>query len=354
MAIAHSRHGETAKGFMAKVLIVDDNVDMLDTLEHLFMFYDFEVARAENGQIGLEQAESENPDIIILDALMPVMNGFDACSHLKSSPRTRHIPVIFLSANYTDKEHRQRGIDLGADDYILKPFNAKDLIAKVTLILRKKHLLEEIRTDNQSLLTQHRNRHPELEDVRKRSDVDVQTKGIDSLTGLYDLDAFTEKLDSLAQNSDQANAHAAVILMDVDNFQKINNGYGEQIGDYILMRIANVILKHSRVSDTIFRLAKNKFGILLPQTEEKTAFFEAERIRTVVHQTEFLDASLLELTGASRKRQQNVQNITVSIGVSSLSSGISKNDFLKQAEEALSRAKSLGRNTTIRFSETVN
>ena len=339
---------------MAKVLIVDDNPDMLDTLEHLFTFYDFEVARAENGKIGIQQAETTNPDLIILDALMPVMNGFEACSHLKSNLRTRHIPVIFLSANYTDKEHRQRGIELGADDYVLKPFNAKDLIAKVRLILRKKHLVEEIRSDNQNLLTQHRQGHPDLEDVRKRAEAEKDAEGIDTLTGLYDQSSFGEKLQDLIGASDQSEDSIAVILMDVDNFQKINSGYGEQIGDYILMRIANVILKHSRVSDTIFRLDRNKFGIILPGTEENTAFYEAERIRTVVHQTEFLDASLLELTGSTRKRQQSVQNITVSIGVSSLSSGISREGFLRQAEEALKRAKSQGRNITIRFSETVN
>jgi DNA-binding response OmpR family regulator len=112
---------------MPKALIVDDNDDMLDTLEHLFHFYEFEVVRAVNGQEGIQVAENENPDIIILDALMPVMNGFDACKFLKNSPRTKDIPVVFLSANYIEDEHRILGLELGADDYILKPFNAKEL-----------------------------------------------------------------------------------------------------------------------------------------------------------------------------------------------------------------------------------
>ncbi|MCB0296954.1 MAG: response regulator, partial [Calditrichaeota bacterium] len=141
---------------ISKILIVDDNVDMLDTLEHLFMFYDFEVLRAENGKIGLEVAEAHQPGVILLDALMPVMNGFEACERLKSNPRTREIPVIFLSANYTDRDHRLKGLELGADDYLLKPFNAKELIAKVNSLLHRKQLTEKLRRDNQQLIRQQR------------------------------------------------------------------------------------------------------------------------------------------------------------------------------------------------------
>ncbi len=122
---------------MAKILVVDDNVDMLDTLEHLFGFYEFEVLRAENGKEGLEIAEQEQPGVILLDALMPVMDGFEACEKLKQNLKTKNIPVIFLSANYTGQEHRQKGIELGADDYILKPFNAKELITKINSLLQK-------------------------------------------------------------------------------------------------------------------------------------------------------------------------------------------------------------------------
>ncbi len=118
---------------MPKVLIVDDNEDMLDTLDHLFRFYDFEVFRALNGQEGIQVANKENPDIILLDALMPVMNGFEACKILKSEHKTKDIPIVFLSANYVEDEHRIMGLELGADDYILKPFNAKELIARVKI-----------------------------------------------------------------------------------------------------------------------------------------------------------------------------------------------------------------------------
>ena len=122
---------------MAKILVVDDNIDMLDTLEHLFGFYEFEVLRAENGKVGLEIAEKEQPGIILLDALMPVMDGFEACEKLKQNPKTKEIPVIFLSANFTGQEHRKKGLELGADDYMLKPFNAKELISKINLLLHR-------------------------------------------------------------------------------------------------------------------------------------------------------------------------------------------------------------------------
>lgn len=332
---------------MAKVLIVDDNIDMLETLEQLFTFYDFEVVRAENGKEGIEVAEKEQPGLIILDALMPVMNGFEACERLKSNTITREIPVIFLSANYTKQEHQQRGIELGADDYILKPFNAKELINKANSLLHRKQLIDKLRKDNKALLEQ----NLQLEEINrlKRKPEGVETGNmIDPLTGIYNEHFFFQRLENK-----EAVEVMAVALIDVDLFREINEIYGEQTADYVLMKIVNVILHNSRASDLVFRLGKDKFAIILSKESEANVFDKAEQIRTAILQTQFFDQDFFELKRISHKLKQSLQNLTVSIGIAGMEYGMAHGDLFRRAQDALDKAKSKGRNNTIRYSEMV-
>jgi diguanylate cyclase (GGDEF)-like protein len=327
---------------------------MLDTLEHLFGFYEFEVLRAENGKEGLEIAEREQPGIVLLDALMPVMDGFEACEKLKKNPKTRDIPVIFLSANYTDREHRLKGMELGADDYLLKPFNAKELILKINSLLHRKQLIDKLRDDNQLLLKKQRQTPHSAEDFAHKAPEFENHQTTDPLTGLYNENYFNRRLDWEFQKSLAAPDDLALIVLDVDFFNKINQAYGEKTGDYVLMRIANVILHNTRNSDIVFRLKKNKFIVVLPQTSEKSAFYEAERIRAAILQTQFLDQDFVQLIRLSPKRKQTIQNITVSIGIVTRQGAMDKEDFLKNAENSLAKAKANGRNTTVRYSQLDN
>lgn len=335
---------------MAKILVVDDNIDMLETLEQLLTFYDFEVVRAENGKEGVEVAKKDQPDLIILDALMPVMNGFEACEILKGAAETREIAVIFLSANYTKLEYRQRGLELGADDYILKPFNAKELIGKVNSLLHRKRLIEKLRLENKDLLL----RRPRVEAGKETSsesrDGDVDLR-IDPLTGVFNETLFHQRLKEEHHRSLEMKNDISVALIDADLFREVNEIYGEQTADYVLMKIANIILQHSRPSDFVFRLEKDKFAIILPATVEAGAFDEAERIRTTIQETKFFDQDFFELKKISHKLRQSLQNLTVSIGIAALDCEIAHSDMLSRAQEALSKAKLKGRNKTLRYSE---
>ncbi len=341
---------------MAKVLIVDDNEDMLDTLEHLFHFYEFDVAKAANGKEGIEAAEKEKPDIIILDALMPVLSGFDACKILKEKDTTKDIPVIFLSANYVEDEHRVLGLELGADDYILKPFNAKELIARVKSLLHKKDLIERLRADNQQLVEEHSHAFKELEMLRKKATELEAGQITDLLTGLYNKAFLQKRLEEELSRSHRYHSDLSLVALDVDLFHKINDVFGEQTGDYILMRIANVILNNTRHTDIVFRSAGNRFIVVLPHTDENGAYYEAERIRAAVDQAGFFDQDFYELKKLSPKRKQNYQHITIS-------AGLVKVDFeqvstpaetIQLAEKALNVAKSNGRNQTVRYSRIDN
>jgi len=337
---------------MAKVLIVDDNEDMLDTLEHLFHFYEFEVLKAVNGKEGVEVAEKEAPDIIILDALMPVLNGFEACKILKENNKTKDIPVIFLSANYVEEEHRVMGLELGADDYIIKPFNAKELIAKVKSILHKKALIEQLRHDNRQLVEEHHNVFKELENLRKKASELEAGQIVDPLTGLYNRTFLKKRLLEELSRARRYKNSLSVVAVDVDFFHKINDVFGEQTGDYILMRIANVILMNTRHTDIVFRVGSNRFIILLPHTDENGAYYEAERIRSAIEQTGFFDQNFYELKKLSPKRKQEYQRITVSVGLVEVDLQKENNpeEVIQSAEKALANAKANGRNQTVKYS----
>jgi diguanylate cyclase (GGDEF)-like protein len=337
---------------MVKVLIVDDNIDMLDTLEHLFTFYDFEVVRAENGKEGIEIAEQEQPGLIILDALMPVMNGFEACEKLKNNTKTREIPVIFLSANYTKLEHQQRGLELGADDYILKPFNAQELISKVNSLLHRRQLIDELRKDNKALLERNSQveAHQAMEKKSERAETDPS---IDPLTGIYNEQFFFQRLEIEHQRYRKAAEELAITLIDVDLFLEVNKIYGEQTADYVLMKLANVILHNCRAFDFVFRLKKHKFAIILPKISESDAFDQAEKIRKAIFHTQFFDQDFFELNKISHKLKQTLRDLTVSVGIAGLEHGVAHGDLFRRAQDALNNAKTRGRNNTIRYSEMV-
>ena len=143
------------------------------------------------------------------------------------------------------------------------------------------------------------------------------------------------------------------MVIDVDLFHIVNEVFGEKTGDYILMRISNVILNNTRNTDIVFRLGSNRFVILLPNTEETGAYYEAERIRSAVDQTQFFDQNFYELKKLSPKRKQDYQKITVSLGIVEIELKVSKKkeQLIEMAEKALQHAKSNGRNQTFRYSK---
>lgn len=338
----------------SKILLVDDNEDMLETLKHLFRLYEFEVLLATNGKEALEVAQKESPSLIVLDALMPVMNGFEACKQLKAGSKTKDIPVIFLSANYTEDSHRVLGLELGADDYILKPFNAKELVTRVKSILDRREFIQKLRAENQDLLKQQNAYDKELEELKKQTE-ELQREVItDSLTGVYNDNYFGQRLNEEFFRSKRYKDDLSIVLIDIDYFQKIINEYGEQAGEYILMKVANVILSNTRNADIIFRIDANRFAIILPNTGEDGALHEAERIRKAIDSTDIINEEFFDLSIAVHKRKHGIKNVTVSIGITSLTESIDSPDSLiADAQEALKKAKEEGKNRTVTYSQLI-
>ena len=333
---------------MARILIVDDNVDMLDTLEHLFMFYNFDVLRAENGEAALQLARQRQPALIVLDAMMPVMNGFEACEKLKAHPKTRHIPIIFLSATLTGELHVNRGLQAGADAYMVKPFNAKALLAKVRSLLKRHQMMDKVRRDNSQL------RH----DVPAMPGDSLMPSGeydrgdpIDPLTGVYSRDHFSTRLEAALQNCTEKDEILSLLLVDVDAFKQITTSYSEQAGEFVLMKVANVLLNQTAAQGIVFRLETPQFAIVYPRQDERKAFYEGERLRSAIQQTVFFDKDGFVLKAARGKRRKASREVTVSIGTAAVTPGEGAPRLLRRADAALMRAKAKGRNATVSYSE---
>ena len=327
---------------------------MLETLKHLFTLYDFKVVLAKNGKEALDIARDETPNLIILDALMPVMNGFETCKQLKAGEKTKEIPVIFLSANYTEDKHRVLGLELGADDYILKPFNAKELVTKVKSLLTHKEFLEKLRAKNKQLLKEQSDYGKRLEELEKRTQKLQKDVFIDETTGLYNGSYFLQRLNEEYYRSLRYTHELGVVVIDIDYFNQIDKEYGKKASEYILMKVVNIILNNTRNSDVVFRIDTNKFGIILPNTDETGAFQEAERIRKAIDQTKVIDKELIDLNLITHQRKHGIKNITTSIGITSLTEEIKKpEDLVKEVESALEKARNEGHNVTIKHSQLI-
>jgi len=335
---------------MHKVLVVDDNVEMVETLQRLFSFYQFKVITAKNGKVAIEQAEKEKPDIILLDAHLPIMDGFEACKVLKEKKKTKDIPIVFLTAKYIMERDRQTGLQLGADDYIVKPFNSKELVSRMKTILRKNQLMRTLKQSNKELLLSHQQTSKETEQHKKKN-INLQEVSVtDSLTGLYNKKYFLMRLKEEYHRALRYENSMALILINVDSFSRINDSLGYQVGDYFLMKIANVILMNTRITDIVARTDGDEYAVILPQTGSQGGFFEAERIRVAIGQPDHINDILMELENLKLRRKNEHKVITVSVGVASFPAEWpinSEKELLESAEMALDQAKTGGKNKTV-------
>jgi len=337
---------------MPKILIVDDNFDMLETLEHLFSFYQFDVIKAENGKKAIDAAEKQLPDIILLDAYMPEMDGFEACKILKKKRKTKLIPIVFLTAKYLDPEDKASGMQLGADDYMVKPFNSKELVTRIKTILKKKQMISTLKQENQDLARQQSNilRPPFTESTESRKL--EENLAIDPLTGLYSKKYLIGRLKEEFHRAVRYEMPISFIMMDVDGFVRVNDNFSFQVGDYVLLKMANIILTNTRLSDIVARFEGANFCVILPQTDAQGGYFEAERLRIAIGQADYIEDFLFDIKNSKQRRRSEFDNLTVSIGVATYPAheeiGTEK-DLIRIARQALDKAKIAGKNKTIIF-----
>lgn len=289
-----------------RILVVDDAMENIQIL-HGALQDEHEVLFALDGAKALELARAQRPDLILLDAVMPGMDGYDVLSALRGAADTRDIPVIFITA-LKSPEDETRALGAGAADFISKPVNAAVVRARVRTQLTVKRQADALRA---MTLT-------------------------DSLTGAANRRAFTERIEAEWRRCARAQLPLGLILADVDHFKMYNDYYGHQAGDVCLEQVARAMQRTaSRAQDMVARYGGEEFAILLPQIDATGAAGVARRLLAELAQLAIPHAA-----------SPTAPVLTVSMGIASIVpvSTQSSAGLIRAADAELYRAKADGRN----------
>jgi two-component system cell cycle response regulator len=247
--------------------------------------------------------------------MMPVLDGLQACRLLKEDPATRDIPVIFLSA-LDDTDTKVRGLSLGANDYVSKPFRVEELLARVSVAIRLKLERDRLRQ--------------RAEELRRSAEAASEMSMTDALTGLLNRYGLHRSLQRELSEARRYGRPLSCLLIDLDFFKAVNDTYGHAAGDAALQQAARVIAGSLRGSDVVCRYGGEEFLVLAPETDARGARSLAEKIRLAVSSRLFGDG-------------ERAFALTLSAGVAELRPGESGNDMIARADLALYQAKQRGR-----------
>jgi diguanylate cyclase (GGDEF)-like protein len=241
----------------ASVLAIDDSPEVLELLAVRLKPEGLRLVTAGSYEEGLALAVQAQPDLILLDVDMPGGNGLDLCRRLKQDPQTVNIPVIFLTGS-NDIDTKVHGFDLGAVDYVTKPFHPAELRARVRAALR----------------------------MKRAQDMLTQRAQVDALTGLRNRAYLDERLAVEIAHATRTRRPLSLVMVDLDHFKALNDGYGHPFGDLVLQRVGDLLARSIRPTDIACRYGGEELAIILPDTDIVGAHAMAERIRELLHELE--------------------------------------------------------------------
>ena len=310
----------------SRVLIADDDSAFRKMIKISLEAENFEVLEAEDGQQCIEKTLKENPQVILMDILMPQMDGLKACSILRNMVSSRNIPIIFLTVK-SEVENKLEGFECGADDYLPKPFDPSELCARINAILTRtttmKSKLENLETLYQKVSSVN-------EELRKQVIVD-------ELTRLYNYKYFVKRMEEEVNRCIRYNRHFTLLMFDLDDFARINSHYGHQFGDRVLREIGFILMNLLRGIDIVARYGGEEFIALLPETEIEGAKSVADRIQNKISRLEVEEGNVRLL-----------EKITVSGALLSFPEhGANIDDILKKAGKTIEQAKRTGKNKIV-------
>jgi diguanylate cyclase (GGDEF)-like protein len=288
------------------VLVIDDSPDVHRLLEVRLRPEGLVMHSALGAEEGLAKAKEIKVDLILLDVDLPLMTGFEVCRLLKEDPKTGSIPIIFLTGA-TEIHTKVQGFDLGAIDYVTKPFEPAELRARVRAALRTK-------------------RFHDLLSARSH---------VDGLTGIWNRSYFNQRFGEEVSAAQRYGRALSLIMLDLDHFKSLNDSYGHPFGDQVLQVVGEILHTSLRTTDAPCRFGGEEFALILSETLEPGAVISAERVRE-------------QIAGfAFRPKDKHIQ-VTASLGIACTTlferESLSVTRLVAAADVALYKAKHAGRN----------
>jgi two-component system cell cycle response regulator len=294
------------------VLLAEDSRKDAKLIQTLLMEEPLHLEVVRHGKQAIQRAKKGGIDLILLDVLLPDMNGFEICRLLKETEETRNIQIMMVTS-LSDMENKIKGIELGVDDYLLKPVYGKELKVRIKALLQKKAFLDNLTSNYNTALN---------------------CAITDNLTGLYNYAYFRHFLSLEAKRSARRKDPVSLLMIDLDDFKLVNDTLGHLVGDALLGELGELLTNASREVDFVARYGGEEFVIALPFTDAKGARTCAENIRRRIE-----DYSFNCLSSDVPKK------ITASIGVATFPwDARSVEELIHKADQALYQAKKQGKN----------
>lgn len=305
--VANARKREVKNG---RLLLVDDNPrSVARILETLSKVHDAFVER--DIQAALAKVNKFNFDLVIVSLGLSTADGLRLCSQIRSIERTRHLPLIIL-VDPGDEARLLRGLDMGVNDYVMRPVDRHELLARVRTQIRRK-------------------RHSDF--LRNRLEESVELAVTDQLTGLHNRRYMETHLSGLMHEAKGDGRALSILITDIDLFKRINDTHGHDAGDRVLQDFAGRLRRHTRGIDLACRFGGEEFIVIMPDTDINVARHVAERLRECIEEAPFAISSQISIP------------VTASVGLATMSgSKDTSKDLFKRADNALYAAKRAGRN----------
>jgi diguanylate cyclase (GGDEF)-like protein len=310
------------------ILIVDDNPTNLSVLATVLKQAGYKTRVAMDGESAIEQVLEDPPEIILMDIQMPGIDGIETCIRLKQDARSKDIPIIFITAS-ADVENKVQGLSVGAVDYITKPFQHEEVLARVKVHLKIQSLTRTVQA--QAIALQQANQ--EL----------LSIANLDGLTAVANRRHFDAYLEHEWKRLAREQQPLSLILCDIDYFKNFNDHYGHQVGDECLKQVAQTLKATAkRSTDLVARYGGEEFAVILPNTSPAGAQHLAELMRDNVYQLQI-----------QHQRSAVGEYLTLSLGISSLkpASGAQVKSLITMADKALYVAKHQGRNQAYLYTD---
>ncbi|MCH6559510.1 diguanylate cyclase [candidate division KSB1 bacterium] len=303
----------------SRILVVDDVPVNIQLLVTYLAAEGYDVVSAKDGHDAMKAVKEHQPDLILLDVMMPKMNGFKVCEVIKSDDATKFIPVILVTA-LNELEDKVKGMNSGADDFLAKPFNKLELLVRVRSLLRIKHLHDELQE--------------KVIELQRTKEELRQLAITDGLTGLYNYRYFKEQLLQELKRAQRHSLDISVVMIDIDHFKQYNDKNGHPAGDVVLKDIARLLRDNIRNIDLAARYGGEEFSLILIETDKPSAKIVSEKIR-----------KLVEDYGFAYESSQPDGKLTISTGVATFpEDGEDFDTLVSKADQRLYRAKEAGRN----------